>query len=176
MARRNGSAVFSSDEIYRYQLGGDIGLEPLLTSDAVLKIILWIMLNPSTANAQKGDRTVDTTVRFSELWGYNRIMIGNAYAFRTKDPKVMWDAQKRGIDIVGPQNDVYLRAMVKIVRASGGRVMSAWGKHAKPDRVEQIRALAGEMYCLRTNKDRSPIHPLYQPSRLVPTIWEGMAA
>lgn len=122
MARRNGSAVFSAvrnaegNEVYRYELGGDIG-DPLFVPDTV-KIILWIMLNPSTANAIKDDQTIGTIVRFSERWGYHRLMVGNLYAFRTKHPKIMWRAEKSGIDIVGPRNDECLLRMIALVRAS----------------------------------------------------------
>lgn len=172
MARCNGYAEFSADMVYRYTLGGDIGSDgPLLSLTAIAKYILWIMLNPSTANAQKDDQTIATIVRFSELWGYTRVMVANLYAYRATKPKDMWAVQKAGIDIVGPQNDMYIAKMVKLVRDSGGRVMVAWGKHGKPDRVRQVLEIAGEVYCLKTNEDGSPIHPLYQPSDLVPVVW-----
>lgn len=180
MARRNGSAVFSAvrnaegNEVYRYELGGDIG-DPLFVPD-MIKIILWIMLNPSTANAIKDDQTIATIVRFSERWGYHRLMVGNLYAFRTKHPKIMWRAEKSGIDIVGPRNDECLLRMIALVRASGGDIIAAWGKNAKPDRERAVHALAGEMKCLDINLDGTPVHPLYQPSALVPRVWTGRVA
>ena len=174
MPRFNGYATFSEDGLYRYELGGDIGdVEPLLVTTRLLKIILWIMLNPSTATEVKGDQTIDTIVRFSERWGYNHLMVGNMYAYRTKKPKVMWAALRAGIDIVGPDNNAHLLSMIERVRASGGRVMGAWGVGAKPERVNEVKAFAGEIYCLRTNNDGSPIHPLYQPGDMAPEIWHS---
>jgi len=177
MARCNGYASFSPDGVYRYTLGGDIGSDgPLLALTAVVKYILWIMLNPSTADANEDDQTISTIVRFSERWGYTRLMVGNLYAFRTKHPTIMWAAQKAGTDIVGPENDDQIAAMVKLVRNTGGRVMVAWGKHGKPERVRKILEIAGEVYCLKTNEDGSPIHPLYQPADLTPVLWRAEAA
>jgi hypothetical protein len=164
--------------VYRYELGGDIGPdEPLLVNAhaALIKLILWIMLNPSDATAAKDDQTVATIVRFSERWGYNRLMVGNLYAYRTKHPKIMWAAQRSGVDVVGPDNDFYIRRMVQQVRASGGRVMGAWGANAKPDRARAVHELAGDIYCLKLNDDGSPIHPLYQPLNTEPFLWQGMA-
>jgi len=174
MPRFNGYATFSEDQRYRYELGGDIGdVEPLLVSVRVLKIILWIMLNPSKATAEIDDQTIGTIIRFSERWGYNHLMVGNLYAYCATRPKDMWAAKKAGIDIVGPGNNLHLRSMTQKVRASVGRVMVAWGAGAKPDRVREVANLLGEVYCLRTNDDGSPVHPLYQPGNLVPVIWEG---
>lgn len=187
MSRRNGYAEFSQDDLgrdddgnpqprYRYELGGDIGESPLFTALDKIRIILWIMLNPSTADAMMDDQTIATIVRFSERWGYHRIMVGNLYAFRTKHPKIMWTAHKAGVDIVGPQNDEHLLRMIALVRASGGEVMAAWGKHAKIRREQAVHKMAGEMKCLSTNLDGTPVHPLYQPGDLVPRVWEGRAA
>lgn len=175
MPRHNGYATFSPCGFYRYELGGDIGhIEPLLMGGRVIKIILWIMLNPSEATAEKNDQTISTITRFSEGWGYNHIMVGNLYAYRTKHPKIMWSAQRAGIDVVGPDNNTHLISMIHRARHSGGRVMGAWGAGAKLERVLEVQKFAGELFCLRTNDDGSPVHPLYQPSDLEPSIWHGI--
>lgn len=178
MARHNGIATFSGDGVYRYELGGDIGPEePLFrTSSYLARMILWIMLNPSKANAQRDDRTLETIVRFSERWQYGQILVGNLSAFIATDPKDVAAAAKRGVDIVGPANDASLKRMINKVRASDGRIMVAWGAGADPERARRVHALAGEVYCLKTNKDGSPVHPLYQPGDLVPQLWTGMSA
>jgi hypothetical protein len=177
MSRFNGYATLSADNVYRYELGGDIGPEePLLVSGRVLKIILWIMLNPSTADAIEDDQTIKTIVRFSEKWGYNHLIVGNVYAFRTKDPKLLFKAMKAGVDVVGPMNNIHLSRMVERARKTGGEVIAAWGGNAKHPRVRVVQDIAGELRCLRVNGDGSPVHPLYQPGDLMPTIWQGMAA
>jgi len=184
MPRHNGYAVFSACSTYRYELGGDIGpQEPLSlfhTSPVSARDpILWIMANPSKAGAQDTDPTVSTTVVFSEIWGYNRYMVGNLSAFVSTDPRGMKRAHAAGTDIVGPDNDRHLIEMIGRVRSaeqSGrrGRIMVAWGKGADPERVRQVMSLVqGDVYCLKTNQDGSPVHPLYQPHRLEPFVWRA---
>lgn len=172
MARWNGYALMSSCGTYRYEFGGEIGpSEPLLAITRAAHVILWIMLNPSNATASKDDPTLGTVVTFSELWGYNRLVVGNLYAYRTKSPKKMWDAMRTGVDIVGPENNTFLTQMVERVRDAGGRIMAAWGGDAQRERVREVAHLVGEMFCLKTNGDGSPTHPLYQPHDLVPVPW-----
>jgi hypothetical protein len=176
MSRWNGYAMMSDCGTYRYELGGNLGPpEPLLAIAHEPRLILWIMLNPSTGDATTDDATLQTVSTFSELWGYNRLMIGNLYAYRTKMPKEMFRAARAGTDIVGPQNNTFLTQMVERARATGGRVMAAWGANAKIARAQEVSRLIGEAYCLRTNGDGSPVHPLFQPHSLVPVPWR-MAA
>lgn len=172
MARHNGYAVFSKCGTYRYELGGDIG-DPLF-KPSVIRLILWLMLNPSKADAMRDDNTVATIARFSEAWGYHRMMVGNLYAFRATDPRDMERARKAGTDIVGPGNDDALRAMIQRVRDTNGRIMVAWGAKAERERARAVHALTGSVWCLKTNDDGSPVHPLYQRMDSQPRIWEGM--
>lgn len=192
MPRHNGYAVFSECNTYRYELGGDIGPpEPLLAASRVVKIALWLMLNPSKAGAcdpptleesracrpfarSDDDPTVRTSVVFSELWGFNRIMVGNVYAYIATDPNDLWKAAKGGKDIVGPNNNAHLAEMVGRARSSGGLVMAAWGVDAKLDRVKDVMAIAsvgGDVHCLAVNAGGSPAHPLYRSHKLVPQVW-----
>lgn len=184
MPRHNGYSVESPCGTYRWELGGDIGPnEPLLrTAESAVRMILWIMLNPSTANAAKDDQTLKTIVTFSEIWGYTRILVGNLYAYRATRPEDLHAAMKAGKDVVGnPQNNIILTQMIDRIRRSRGEVMAAWGGNAKLERVKEvvsIVSIGGDMplKCLRVNGDGSPVHPLYQPHDLLPTVWPGMAA
>lgn len=177
MTRHNGTATFSADGLYRYELGGDIGhAAPLFHTDVMRQLILWIMLNPSKAGAVDGDNTVDKIVRFSERWGFGGVLVGNLYGWIATDPKDMQRAKAAGIDIVGPGNDEALVRMIAQVRATGGRIMVAWGKNADRARAEAVHLTAGEVYCLATNRDGSPVHPLYQREDLQPILWPGYPA
>lgn len=117
----------------------------------------FIMLNPSTADHLADDPTVRRCRGYALEWEYRRLIVGNAYAFRATDPKVMKAAE----DPVGPHNDHFLAAMLE----ECDQVVVAWGKHADPERVAAIYDLfvrSGiEATCLGTNKDGSPKHPLY---------------
>ena len=114
------------------------------------------------------------TVKFPGAQGL-RILPPDVSGIAT-DPKDMAAAAQLGLDIVGPNNDVLLKRMINQIRASNGLIMVAWGVGADPDRARHVHALAGEVYCLKTNKDGSPVHPLYQPGDLTPQLWTGMPA
>jgi hypothetical protein len=49
--------------------------------------VLFIMLNPSTADADVDDSTIRIVVNFSKPWGYSGILVGNLCAFHNTDPK-----------------------------------------------------------------------------------------
>lgn len=164
-------AAFSEDDIHRYMLERQI-------SDAVpCKILFCCGLNPSTADAFKPDPTVTREIGFGRLWGCTQYLKGNAYGWRDPKPKKMWQAKKAGHDIVGALNDACIASMLVAVRDRGGIALACWGRHAKPDRVSALIALAADVgvpwQCLGTNKDGSPKHPLYLPSTAQLQPWPG---
>ena len=73
------TATISRCEKYRYKL--------TRTWDEKKGKVLFIMLNPSTANHIENDLTTIRCINFAEKWGYGGIMIGNIYPFRAKRPK-----------------------------------------------------------------------------------------
>ena len=52
--------------------------------------ILFIMLNPSTADFKMDDPTIKKIVKFSDKWGYGGIYVGNLYAYISTNPKKMF--------------------------------------------------------------------------------------
>jgi hypothetical protein len=129
------------------------------------------------------DPTITRCVGYALAWGYQQLLVGNAYAFVATLPTDMAAAKKRGIDVVGPENDLHLARMVKTVLEGGGEIVAGWGnswaKHGSAARGleinEIVRAAGGTLKCLRTNQDGSPVHPLYQPKDLVPIPWARTA-
>lgn len=146
-----GSAVLSDDGAYRYRL--------TRIWDDTLPLAVWIMLNPSTADATVDDPTVRRVQRFSTGFGFDvgGVEVVNLYAYRATRPADLWLAD----DPVGPENDAHLDELL----TSGGPVVAAWGANARPDRVDQVARLAWvrgvELNCLGTTKDGAPRHPLY---------------
>ena len=177
MAHLIGFAEFSEDKLHRWRLTRE-NLQGLLAGvTGSLKTVTFIMLNPSTATATEDDPTIRRCTTFAQTWGYDRLVIVNVYGYRATQPADMWRAQASGIDIVGDKNDeAILRAIVD-ARSSGGDVIAAWGKHARPDRVAKIRAMVGPhtLRCFAINGDGSPTHPLYQPNSAIPIMWTGKA-
>ncbi len=123
--------------------------------------VLWIMLNPSRADALLSDPTIGRVRAFSEAWGFTSFEVGNLFAYRTPSPAHLW---KRRCDIVGPWNEDYLRAAV----SNAHLIVVAWGAAADPrveGRVEVIRSITRphgrRVMCLGQNQGGGPKHPLY---------------
>ncbi|ATS92337.1 DUF1643 containing protein [Stenotrophomonas phage vB_SmaS_DLP_5] len=144
------SAVISPCEKYRYLLrrGGN---DPLP----------FVMLNPSTADANTDDPTIRRCMGFAKREGRNGIVVVNLYAFRTAYPAQMKSAAAEGFDIVGPLNDYNL----SLVSHSYPAVVCAWGaSHVDPERVKFVVDLMRKncnVLCFGTTREGHPRHPLY---------------
>lgn len=117
--------------------------------------VMFIGLNPSTADEREDDPTIRRCIRFAKDWGYGGLLMMNAFAFRATDPKDM----KAAIDPIGPGNDEafgYRRTQV-------GLIVAAWGAYCPLVRAECIHEALGyrPVMCLGVNKDGTPKHPLY---------------
>lgn len=159
------TAIFSPCEKYRYWLTRE---ELLGTSDKHgNRPLVVVALNPSTATAELDDPTIKKEMEFGRRWKCNRLVKANAYARRATDPKDMKRAAKSGVDIVGPENDLYLRQAAALVERDSGILLVAWGANITPERQLEIDQILGAgaipMRCLGVNKDGSPVHPLYIP-------------
>lgn len=146
------SAIISDCGTYRYQLSRE-------SHDiyATRGPALFIMLNPSTADASLDDPTIRRCRSFAKSWDCAGIVVANLYALRATDPKQLW---LHG-DPVGPENDYYLQKLAK----EHETVVCAWGANARPDRVDAVkRIFSGRLHrlmCLGITKDGAPRHPLY---------------
>lgn len=159
-------AIFSDDQIYRWWLTRELGGERTLVA---------IGLNPSTATAETNDPTIRKDIGFAKLWGCGRIVKGNAYGYRATDPANMKRARKAGVDVVGFDNDRYLMDMITAAKHGGGVVLVAWGNHIEPDRQRHLARMFDHVgvtpMCLGTNKNRTPVHELYQPYDRALVAW-----
>jgi len=127
--------------------------------------VFWVMLNPSTADANHEDPTVRRCMGFAEKWGYGGIVVGNIFAYRATDPNDMFSAE----DPVGPKNDLYLRWL----SAQAILTVCAWGNHGTHiGRSEKAKPLlAGNICHLGLTKTKQPKHPLYLKKDLKPQPW-----
>lgn len=127
------------------------------TVSASDRTVLWVMLNPSTADAFVDDPTIRRVLGFSSLWGYGRVEVVNLFAARATDPREL----ERFADPVGPRNDDHIRAAVARAHA----IVCAWGAHkgAGPERrAREVRQLLPPpTYCLGVTAGGHPKHPLY---------------
>jgi hypothetical protein len=127
--------------------------------------VMFIGLNPSTADASKNDPTVRRCIRFAQDWGYGGMWMMNLFAFRSTDPAGLLTAD----DPVGPACDYTLR----IVAESAGIIVAAWGAHRlATERGKSVcQLLNREVHCLERTKDGSPRHPLYVRSDRKPILY-----
>lgn len=125
----------------------------------------FIMLNPSTADADQDDPTIRRCLKFAQDWGYGGIHVANLFAFRATDPKDMLAAP----DPTGPDNDKWILQCAK----ASAVVVCAWGYHGYyRGRGGAVRfLLAGENiepHALRMTNTGEPGHPLYIPADTKP--------
>lgn len=174
----SGTAQFSSCGTYRYTLMRQVSSEDLFGGGRDIHgagMVLFTMLNPSTADAERDDPTIRRCIGFARDWGFARVCVANLFAYRATKPDDMWRAHHRGVDIVGPDNDSAISRM----SAEAQIVVAAWGNEAARDleRVRRVVRLIGtsKLRCLGISKIGAPWHPLYLPAHLEPMPWRGIA-
>lgn len=167
---RAGVAVFDDQRLYRYMLTREWGL----AQDAVC----WVMLNPSTADANADDATIRRCAGFTRSWGYDKVVVVNLFAWRAVSPLSLIHAHSKGKDIVGPSNDEIVLREASAAR----RVVCAWGSlgtlAGRGELVRaRLRAAYIELYNLGHTVNAQPRHPLYlrAEEQARPWRWERAA-
>ena len=148
------SATFSPCGVYRYTLGrrwddGD-------------GHIAYVMLNPSTADAEQDDPTIRRCIGFARSWGYSTFTATNIFALRSTDASGLGSVE----DPIGAGN---ARAIRRAVGAADLTIL-AWGtsiRHVEARILGRAlravaRACAGRpTACFGLTKHGHPRHPLY---------------
>lgn len=153
-------ATISDCGQYRYLLGRGW--------DANRPRALFVMLNPSTADAEVDDATIRSCIRLCKSWSYGGFEVVNLFAWRATDPRALASAP----DPIGPDNDAVIESA--IVR--NDFTICAWGAHKKaaeraPDVIRVIRDRKTWAHCLGRTKAGFPKHPLYIKTGTTPEIF-----
>ena len=151
------AAEFSPDRVHRYALWR--------TWNESKGIAMFVGLNPSTADEVKNDPTVTRCINYAKRWEFGGMIMGNIFAFRATDPKVMKDSA----DPVGPDNDQWLLKLAK----ETSLIVAVWGNHGEfMERGKAVLRLFEEtdLHCLALNKTGHPKHPLYCSKALKPAL------
>lgn len=149
-------ALFSDDDRYRFTLTREW---------APGRLIAFIGLNPSTADAENDDPTIRRCIGFAKREGGGRLLMLNLFNWRSTDPAALLGLSN---PIGEPPEELARRWR------DADLVICAWGAVHKTLRwrVDQARDLLAtetldRFRCLGRTKDGQPRHPLYLP-RLQP--------
>lgn len=132
---------------------------------------IFVMLNPSTADAVTNDPTITRCEKRARLLGYGGLVVVNLFALRSTDPAALLVHP----DPVGPENDTYINRKLEnaagiVICGWGGGEYSNLGNRAQKV-LALIRAAAKVPHYLKLNKDGSPGHPLYIGYKVKPQEW-----
>lgn len=136
-------ALFSYDKKSRHVLWRNWNLD--------LPKVMFIGLNPSTANETNDDQTIKRCIAFAKSWGFGGMIMMNLYSHVSTNPD---DLITSGENLEQTNEWLLERASKceKVVFACG-----AFKKHKQ--RLEQVLELFPERYCIDISKDGFPKHP-----------------
>jgi len=147
------NAKFSTCNKYRYRLQRPVELEGS-------GIVVFIMLNPSTADEIVDDPTIRRCLGFARQINAYMIDVVNLFAYKATNPKELNEQH----DPVGPENDKYISDSIY----GADTIICAWGtKGTLLDRDKQVYDLIvgtrrrADISCLGVTKEGHPRHPLY---------------
>jgi hypothetical protein len=134
--------------------------------DKEKKGILFILLNPSTADDMKDDPTIKKCISYAKSWGYGQLHVCNLFANRATDPKELLKLKKKDFN-----NFNYYYITNIIINNDIEKVVFAWGNHKIVSKLTDFKELREALdkaadivdfktYCLGLSKDNCPKHPL----------------
>ena len=144
------TATISECGLYRYTLGRKW--------ESGKGKVCFVLLNPSTADAELDDQTLRKGVGFAKQWDFGSLVFVNLFAFRATKPKDMRSAEHP----VGPDNDAH----IQIETGEADMVVLAWGTnggHRGRDKEVAGNLLVGcpgKLRHLGLTKGGHPRHPL----------------
>lgn len=132
--------------------------------------VLFIMLNPSKADALKDDPTVTRCIGFAKDWGYGKLVIANLFAYRETNPLMLLHID----DPLGRDNMSYLSSAMR----QADLIVCAWGNPSlvklfgAEKQFKLILSQPKPLHYLGLTTDGTPRHPLYLPKSLTPILFE----
>jgi hypothetical protein len=147
----NKNATFSDCRKYRYALSR--------TWNGKKKTILFIGLNPSTADEKIDDPTIRRCINYAQNWGYGSLLMVNLFAYRATLPTELKNVKNP----IGNDNDLHILELSK----KADLAVAAWGNEGTLlNRDKEIKKILPNLMCLKINKSGQPAHPLYQKKDL----------
>ena len=149
-----GDAEFSPSGIYRHWLSREWGLRQY--SDGREPFMLWIGMNPSTAEKDVDDPTIRREISFTRRMMINKYVKVNVMDYRATSPKELLK--------VAACSDQNL-PIIKHFAEQAHSIVVCWGKLHKSlqHHADAVLEILNDrpLNCLGRNDDGSPKHPLY---------------
>jgi len=120
--------------------------------------IMFVGLNPSTADERVNDPTVRRCIGFAMDWGFSSLILVNLFAYRATNPKALLTVN----DPVGAENDFWIDKFQKHAEVC----VVAWGMHGSNlGRDAEVLKRIKNPTCFGTTMAGAPKHPLYLSSK-----------
>lgn len=135
------------------------------------RFVLWVMLNPSTADAEIDDPTIRRCIGFTRSWGYDALVVVNLYSLRTPDPRAVWRHPKPVHLLNDAEIDRLARVADRVVAAWGAAGGARFALEERAARVTEIVSRYRPLVCLGTSLGGAPRHPLYVRADVAVEPW-----
>lgn len=123
--------------------------------DTSKPIIAFVGLNPSTANEDKNDPTINKLISFASRNGFGGFYMLNLFTIVSPDPSVLKDEEDEDFDINVE--------VIKTLQNTCDELVFCWGNFDTHGRAEKMIKEFPHAKCFKQNKNGSPAHPLYLP-------------
>lgn len=124
------------------------------------KSVVFIMLNPSTADDEKEDQTTKVCIEFAKRWGFGSMQIVNLFAYRATEPNILKELNNYN-KMVGERNNEFIQSALE----EADKIVVAWGEHGiikNRYRDTELKDILAKypLYCFRVIANNQPKHPL----------------
>lgn len=146
------SAIFSPCGTFRYRLEREVQPGGI--------VYAYFGVNGSTAGTVENDQTVRKWIGFTFRNGGQRFIVGNAFAFCSKDVRAL----VRAADPIGPDNDAHLAKIIQ----DADQLVPCWGSrdklpsplHSRLDWLSRLLLDSGKpIKGFGLTKSGDPLHP-----------------
>ncbi len=133
--------------------------------DTSKPLVMFIGLNPSTANASTNDPTIQSVIRLSKFNGYGGFYMMNCWSYISTDPKKLNDLTGKDLNF----------HWLQLISSKCKDVVFAWGnfKIVKDHKRDiDLTAMFPKALCINRNANGSPGHPLFKKGTITFTNWQ----
>jgi hypothetical protein len=165
-----GTAAFTQEGRFRQELERDWtpnGVQP--------RTVLWIGMNPSTANGEQNDPTCQREHRISVNRGFTRYLKGNVLDIvETVPDRVPLELDAaRSAGNIAAIGRLAARAQ-QVILVCGDLDREFWGD-AVGETLATLRRTHNELFCFRVNRSGWPTHTLYVRNDAQLLVYAGQA-